>query len=109
MAILTTEAPPSTPDDDESIRSRTSIPVRLGTVGERRDVRTVPFGDRFDLIGSAAAGIALSSLMFGWLTPMTGVVGWIVLSFIGFLGIYAVMTAMRADRLAISERIMTAL
>ncbi|WP_278102346.1 phosphate ABC transporter permease PstA [Microbacterium proteolyticum] len=109
MAILTTEAPPSTPDDDESSRSRTSIPVRLGTVGERRDVRTVPFGDRFDLIGSAAAGIALSSLMFGWLTPMTGVVGWIVLSFIGFLGIYAVMTAMRADRLAISERIMTAL
>ena len=109
MAILTTEAPPSTPDDDESRHSRTSIPVRLGTVGERRDVRTVPFGDRFDLIGSAAAGIALSSLMFGWLTPMTGVVGWIALSFIGFLGIYAVMTAMRADRLAISERIMTAL
>ncbi len=47
--------------------------------------------------------------MFGWLTPMTGVVGWVVLSFIGFLGIYAVLTAMRADRLAISERVMTAL
>ncbi len=40
---------------------------------------------------------------------MTGVVGGVVLSFIGFLGIYAVMTAMRADRLAISERVMTAL
>jgi len=109
MAIITPEAPPSASNDDESSPARTSVPVRFGTVGERRDLRTVPFGDRFDLLGSMAAGIALSTLMFGWLTPMTGVVGWLVLSFIGFLGIYAVMTAMRADRLAISERIMTAL
>ncbi|MGL1330354.1 hypothetical protein ACSTJ4_23830, partial [Vibrio parahaemolyticus] len=72
-------------------------------------LRTVPFGDRFDLLGSMAAGLALSSLMFFWLTPMTGYIGWVVLSFIGFLGIYAVLTALRSDRLAISERIMTAL
>jgi len=110
MAILTPEAPTATARDESPRHtSRTSIPHRTGAVGERRDLRTVPFGDRFDLIGSGAAAIAISTLMFGWLTPMTGVVGWVVLSFIGFLGIYAVLTTMRADRLAISERVMTAL
>ncbi|MDR6691628.1 phosphate transport system permease protein [Microbacterium sp. 1154] len=110
MAILTPEAPSSTARDEPArLPSRTSIPHRTGVVGERRDLRTVPFGDRFDLVGSGAAAIAVSTLMFGWLTPMTGVVGWVVLSFIGFLGIYAVLTSMRADRLAITERVMTAL
>ncbi|MDT0117468.1 phosphate ABC transporter permease PstA [Microbacterium sp. PRF11] len=108
MAIVTPEAPTS-PDEPDRLPHRTTIPFRDGRVGERRDLRTVPFGDRFDLVGSAAAAVALSTLLFGWLTPMTGVVGWVVLSFIGFLGIYAVMTSMRADRLAVSERIMTAL
>lgn len=108
MAIVTPEAPTS-PDEPDRLPHRTTIPFRDGRVGERRDLRTVPFGDRFDLVGSAAAALALSTLLFGWLTPMTGVVGWVVLSFIGFLGIYAVMTSMRADRLAVSERIMTAL
>lgn len=110
MAIITPEAPPSSADEEAPRpASRTSIPHRTGSIGERRDLRTVPFGDRFDLVGSGAAAMAVSTLMFGWLTPMTGLVGWVVLSFIGFLGIYAVMTAMRADRLAISERVMTAL
>ena len=108
MAIVTPEAPTS-PDEPDRFPHRTTIPFRDGRVGERRDLRTVPFGDRFDLVGSAAAAVALSTLLFGWLTPMTGVVGWVVLSFIGFLGIYAVMTSMRADGLAVSERIMTAL
>ncbi|WP_295786016.1 phosphate ABC transporter permease PstA [uncultured Microbacterium sp.] len=109
MAIITPEAPASLGDEPDRLPSRTTIPFRDGHAGERRDLRTVPFGDRFDLLGSAAAALALSTLMFGWLTPMTGVVGWVVLSFIGFLGVYAVLTSMRADRLAISERIMTAL
>ncbi len=108
MAIVTPEAPTA----DEGVPRepiRTTIPLRDGHVGERRDLRTVPFGDRFDVLGSAAAGLALSSLLFGWLTPMTGVIGWLVLSFLGFLGIYAVMSSLRADRLAVRERIVTAL
>jgi phosphate transport system permease protein len=108
MAIVTPEAPTA----DEGVPRepiRTTIPLRDGHVGERRDLRIVPFGDRFDVLGSAAAGLALSSLLFGWLTPMTGAIGWLVLSFLGFLGIYAVMSSLRADRLAVRERIVTAL
>lgn len=108
MAIVT----PDTPLADEGTPGepiRTTIPLRDGHVGERRDLRTVPFGDRFDLLGSAAAALAVSTLLFGWLTPMTGPIGWVVLSFVGFLGIYAVMSSLRADRLAVRERIVTAL
>lgn len=108
MAIITPEAPMA----GEGVPRgpiRTTIPLRDGHVGERRDLRTVPFGDRFDLLGSAAAALAVSTLLFGWLTPMTGVIGWVVLSFVGFLGIYAVMSSLRADRLAVRERIVTAL
>ncbi len=108
MAIVT----PDTPLADEGTPGepiRTTIPLRDGHVGERRDLRTVPFGDRFDLLGSAAAALAVSTLLFGWLTPMTGLIGWVVLSFVGFLGIYAVMSSLRADRLAVRERIVTAL
>lgn len=109
MAILAPDAPTIGDVDSPRERSRTSIPPRTGHVGARRDLRTIPFGDTFNVVGSAVAGIALATLLFGWLTPMTGIVGWLVVSFLGFLGIYAVMSSLRADRLAVSERIMTAL
>jgi phosphate transport system permease protein len=78
-------------------------------VGERRDLRSVPLDDAFNVVGAVAAGIAVATLLFGWLTPMTGFIGWLVISFIAFLGIYAVLSSLRADRLTVSERIMTAL
>ncbi|WP_295836965.1 phosphate ABC transporter permease PstA [uncultured Microbacterium sp.] len=108
MSVLTMDTP-SQADGTPVPRSRTVLPARTGRVGERRDLRSVPFGDAFNLVGSIAAGIALATLLFGWLTPMTGVVGWVVVSFLGFLTIYAVLSSLRADRLAVSERIMTAL
>lgn len=109
MAILAPDAPAIAEAEEPSPHPRTSIPERTGHVGPRRDLRTIPFGDTFNVLGSLAAGIALATLLFGWLTPMTGVIGWFAVSFLCFLGIYAVMSSLRADRLAVSERIMTAL
>ncbi|MCC4250262.1 MULTISPECIES: phosphate ABC transporter permease PstA [Microbacterium] len=109
MAILAPDAAAAREHDSAPASGRTTIPPRTGHVGERRDLRTVPFGDRFNVLGSTAAGLALATLLFGWVTPMTGVIGWLIVSFLGFLGIYAVLSSLRADRLAVSERIMTAL
>ncbi len=90
--------------------SRTSTPSRENTTpGRKRDLRSIPLDDSFNVLGAAGAGIALSTLLFGWLTPMTGFAGWLIISFLAFLGIYAVLSSMRADRLTVSERIMTAL
>lgn len=90
-------------------KSRTEIPARVETVGPRRDLRSIPLDDSFNVLGAAAAGLAVATLLFGWLTPMTGLIGWLVISFLAFLGIYAVLSSLRADRLTVSERIMTAL
>jgi phosphate transport system permease protein len=109
MTILETERPSLDAVPEQPAHGVTAIPARTDTVGARRDLRTVPFGDKFNLLGALAAGLAVSTLLFGWLTPMTGWIGWIVLSFLAFLGIYAVLSSLRADRLAVSERIMTAL
>jgi phosphate transport system permease protein len=88
---------------------RTATPMRGRIAGPRRDLRSVPLDDKFNVLGAAAAGIAVATLLFGWLTPMTGFVGWFVISFLAFLGIYAVLSSLRADRLTVSERIMTSL
>lgn len=108
MTIVETPAR-STSAHEQSPTARTAIPVRNESTGPRRDLRSVPLDDAFNVIGAILAGIAIATLLFGWLTPMTGFVGWLVISFIAFLGIYAVLSSLRADRLTVSERIMTAL
>lgn len=108
MTIIET-VPRSPAAHEQSPKVRTAIPVRHDEVGQRRDLRSVPLDDAFNVIGAVAAGIAVATLLFGWLTPMTGFIGWLIISFIAFLGIYAVLSSLRADRLTVSERIMTAL
>ena len=78
---------------------RTVVPVRSDTTGARRDLRSIPLDDAFNVLGALAAGLAVASLLFGWLTPMTGFIGWAVISFVAFIGIYAVLSSLRADRL----------
>lgn len=105
MTILDdSPAPPAAAD-----LRRTEVPPRRERTAPRRDLRSVPLDDTFNVVGAVAAGIALATLLFGWLTPMTGFVGWLVISFLAFLGVYAVLSSLRADRLTVSERIMTAL
>ena len=105
MTILESASRPA----DTEQGGRTTIPTRSDTTAPRRDLRSIPLDDTFNVVGAAAAALALATLLFGWLTPMTGVIGWLAVSFIAFLGIYAVLSSLRADRLTVSERIMTAL
>lgn len=110
MTILDTHAPADADTGAHAASAmRTSIPTHSEQTAPRRDLRSIPLDDTFNVLGAAAAGLALATLLFGWLTPMTGVIGWLAVSFIAFLGIYAVMSSLRADRLTVSERIMTAL
>jgi len=93
-----------------SAARRTRTPARGAvTTGAKRDLHGVPLDDTFNVLGAAAAGLAVATLLFGWLTPMTGYVGWIVVAFLAFLLIYAVLASLRADRLAVADRIMTTL
>lgn len=91
-------------------RGRTVLPdPGAEAPGPRRRVRGIPAEQCFDLIGAVCASLAVATLLFGWLTPMTGVIGWAVVAYASFLAIYALLIVLRSDRLDVVDRVMTAL
>lgn len=88
----------------------TTIPNADGIeVGPRRALRKSTIDEKFNILGAMVASVALTSLLFGWFTPMTGGVGWVVLAFILFVGFYVLLVALRSDRQEVKDRVMTAL
>lgn len=89
---------------------RTTIPERGdGATGPRRTVRQATAEDRFNLWGALVAGVCVAVLLFGWFTPLTGQVGWAVVGFLSFIGLYALLVSLRSNRQDVSDRVMTVL
>jgi phosphate transport system permease protein len=87
---------------------RTYIPRRDEIeVGERRHVRAARLDDRFALLGAAAGALALAALLFGWIAPLSGVIGFVVVAFLAFVAIYALLTSITADGREVLDRVMT--
>ena len=78
-------------------------------VGPRRSLRRATLDDQFNIVGALVASIALTSLLFGWFTPLIGGVGFVVVAFILFVGFYIILVALRSDRQEVKDRVMTAL
>ena len=78
-------------------------------VGPRRAIRAIRVDDRFNLLGAAGAAIAIATLLFGWITPLSGVVGWAIIALLAFIGVYAVLVGLSADRIEVMDRVMTVL
>lgn len=88
----------------------TTIPNAEGIeTGPRRALRKATIDEKFNIVGALVASAALTSLLFGWFTPMTGGVGWVVVAFIMFVGFYIMLVALRSDRQEVKDRVMTAL
>lgn len=77
------------------------------TVGERRQVRAARLEDRYALLGAAAGSLALAGLLFGWIAPLTGIVGFLVVAYLGFIVLYAQLVRMAADGREVTDRVMT--
>ncbi len=101
----------------ETIR-RPAVPPAGGTArpdpgdtpdAPRRLVRGFTARQRFDLIGGAAAGIALATLLFGWFAPLSGLIGWIVVAFGCFLGLHVLLVWLDSDGQEVSDRLASAL
>ena len=75
--------------------------------GEVRSVRKMRAEDKFDMFGGAIAGIALATLAFGWFTPLTSEIGWVIVAYVFFLGIYALLISLRSNWLDVKDRLMT--
>lgn len=88
----------------------TALPDKTqARVGARRRVRGMTFDDAFNLVGAGAAAMCTATLLFGWMTPLTGIVGWVVLTYLLFLGLYVVLTSLRSDRQEVADRVVTVL
>ncbi|MDF9809685.1 phosphate transport system permease protein [Aurantimicrobium minutum] len=91
-------------------QKRTTLPdPNRGSVGSVREVRKMRMEDKFDMIGGAFSGIALTILLFGWFTPLTSDVGFVVVAFLLFLGVYALLISFRSGWQDIKDRLMTVL
>lgn len=91
---------------------RTQVVLREPAQGdprERRRVRQATLDERFNVIGALVASVAITSLLFGWFTPLTGEIGWVVVAFVLFIVFYIVLVAMRSDREDVKDRIATVL
>lgn len=77
--------------------------------GLRRNVRGSTARDRFNLFGAAAAGAGLAGLLFGWFAPLSGLIGWVVVAFGAFLGLYVLLVGLDGDTEQVKDRLATTL
>jgi phosphate transport system permease protein len=108
MSLTTYE--PSLADEVQETEAdvRTSLPVREGIeIGPRRRIRSARLDDRYALLGAAAGALALAALLFGWIAPLSGVVGFIVVAFLAFVAIYALLVSTTGDGREVVDRVMT--
>ena len=78
-------------------------------IGARRTLRSATLDERFNIVGALVAAVSLATLLFGWFTPLTGAIGWVVVAFISFIAFYSLLVALRSDGQEVRDRIMTVL
>ncbi|MFE2942921.1 phosphate ABC transporter permease PstA [Streptomyces sp. NPDC059255] len=75
-------------------------------VGEQR--RSTAAGratDTYALVGSGAAAVSLTALLFGWLLPFNGAVGFVCVAYVLFLALYALLVSLDEDRPTVVDRV----
>ncbi|WP_446041787.1 phosphate ABC transporter permease PstA [Streptomyces sp. SID1121] len=86
------------PPDPDPVPVALDVPRRIGGV-TRNGVLA--------LAGAAAAGLCVAVLLFGELAPLSGALGFAVVAYLVFLGVYAVLTGLEEDGPAVRDRVMT--
>ncbi|MDQ1129042.1 phosphate ABC transporter permease PstA [Microbacterium sp. SORGH_AS_0888] len=108
MTMIDESTSPRQAVRSDSVRTTTPAPVE-GPRPERRRPGRAALEDGFNVVGALLAAAAVATLLFGWLTPMTGVIGWIAVAFLVFIVVYAVLVSLRADAKAVLDRVVTVL
>lgn len=90
----------------------TTLPHIVATPQPPHQLRTLGGFTRTDLLdvgGAALCSIATGFLLFGLLTPLKGVFGQIIVTFVLFLVAYAMLISLHDDRPAVVSKVMTVL
>lgn len=109
---MTADAPATEAGADPvaSAPPRTTIPDRTKWDGEqtRRRIGGIRHTDVFALIGALAAATATTGLLWTQFSPFTGVVGYVVTSWVLFVVTYALLVSFDEDRPTMWNRIAAA-
>lgn len=111
---LPSAAPAATEHELESATPKrelaTHIPDLTGVEeGPKRTLRGIRVEDAFNILGALVAAMATATLLFGWIAPLTGSVGWFVVSFLLFIAIYAYLVKLTSDWQEVKDRVSTVL
>ena len=88
----------------------TVLPVRHDPTAApqvRRQTRQFTSTDYLQLGGAMVSALSISLLLFGRITPMNGQLGFVVVSTLIFMVVYAVMVSLTERRPAVVDRLMT--
>ena len=93
---MTTSTPPA--PASEQTPPRTTVVVRASLPpGARRQQRRRPGAakpaDRYAVFGALAGSVGLTTLLFHYLLPFDGPLGFVVTAWLCFLGLYALLVA----------------
>ncbi|WP_329621542.1 phosphate ABC transporter permease PstA [Streptomyces sp. NBC_01255] len=90
-------SPPAVPPPPSS--SSAPGPERRRSTGSLRST------DVYAVLGAAAASLALTWLLFARLLPFSGAVGFVLVAYVLFLGLYALLVSFDEDGPAVRDRI----
>lgn len=97
---------------DSRHHGRTTLPQRntaSAAPQTRRAVGRMTRGDKLNIAGSAASALAITMLLFGRITPLSGKFGFVIVAFLVFLATYAVLVSLTESRTAVLDKVMTVL
>ena len=101
-------------DDEARLRSLTSttVPPRLAQPAApqvRRSIGRISRRDVVVLLGSGLTALATTELLFGRLAPFRGRLGFVVVAFVLFVVVYALLVSLTEDRPQVVDRVMGSL
>ncbi|MFD3928909.1 phosphate ABC transporter permease PstA [Streptomyces sp. NPDC058614] len=117
MTVTTAQSPPG--DKEQPSPASPSVPGtslpgrRTGgstTLGEaRRNLATLRATDVYALLGAGAASLSITWLMFDRMLPFNGALGFVVIAYVLFLGLYALLVSFDEDGPAVRDRVAAAI
>ncbi|MCL2733951.1 MAG: phosphate ABC transporter, permease protein PstA, partial [Actinomycetia bacterium] len=75
----------------------------------RRSTAAWHLRDLLSVAGAAVAAVALTFLLFGWIAPFDAPVGFVVVAYLLFLGVYAVLVSFDENAVAVRDRVVAVL
>nr|WTB33226.1 phosphate ABC transporter permease PstA [Streptomyces sp. NBC_00830] len=114
MTVTTTQSPPGDQGPQTSLAKPpapgTTLPARRKTRTEsRRNLATLRATDVYAMIGAGAASLCITWLMFDRMLPFNGALGFIVIAYVLFIGLYALLVSFDEDGPAVRDRVAAAI